>query len=288
MTSGREEASVENKIHVLKVSPEHFRVCPQIGRPCQMTWSELGAYLSRPIVGDSKGQAGAWSPAMYRGNVRRKSALVSVGALVVDIDEAGDVDNAANIVGRYDAIVHETFSSTNDSPRCRIVLRLAEAIDAATYETLHKVVRAHLAAAGIVVDEGAKDASRLSYAPVRRRGAGYRFRQVDGLPLNANGVLAAHPAPKPRPVHRPVAPHHRDAYARGALRRAAHAVLTAGEGSRHFILCKEAHSLARLGLSESDIANALLPSFIAAAGEGRELEGRRAIRDAVRARLGVA
>jgi hypothetical protein len=75
---------------------------------------------------------------------------------------------------------------------------------------------------------------------------------------------------------------------RGALRRAADTVIAASEGIRHYTLCKEAFSLTRLGLSESEIEATLLPAFVHSAGERRELEGRRTIRDAVRARQRVS
>ena len=49
-------------------------------------------------------------------------------------------------------------------------------------------------------------------------------------------------------------------------------------------LSREAFTLARLDLSEEQITAALLPAFVGAAGERREYEGRRTIRDAVHAR----
>ena len=170
------------ELDALYVSPSQFPRSPQVGTRRSMEWAGLATYLSRHSIDDSKDAAGAWSPGLYQDNVRRKASLISIGALVVDIDENGDVDEAADPVAKYAAIAHETFSSTNDAPRCRIVLALAEPIDAATYEALHTIVRATLARAGMPADEGAKDASRLSYAPVRRPGAGYRFRLVGGAP----------------------------------------------------------------------------------------------------------
>lgn len=277
-----------DELDVLFVSPERFRCSPQVGTPCRMTWNELARWLSQPSVGESKDAAGAWSPALYADNVRRKGNLVSIGALVVDVDQAGDVDRVADVVLGYRSIVHETFSSTPDAPRCRLVLALAGPIDAGTYEAVHRVVRTHLAGAGIVADEGAKDASRLSYAPARRSGTGYRFRQLEGRCFDARACLAAQPPPPPRPAPRPPAPEHRDGYVRAALRHAADAVSSASEGIRHYTLSKEAFGLARLGLSDQEITAALLPSFVAAAGERREWEGQRTIRDAIRARRGAS
>jgi hypothetical protein len=280
----------EHEFDVLFISPERFRATPQVGTPRTMTWLELAMYLSRPSLGNAKDAAGAWSPALYERNIRRKSALVHACALVVDVDQAGDVDLVAEALADYRALVHETFSSTTDAPRCRLVLPLAQAIDASTYEAAHKIVRAHLLEVGVIADEGAKDASRVSYAPVRRAGDTYRFRKLEGRPFDARACLAAQPPPPPRSAPRLPASEHRDGYVRAALRYAADAVSSASEGGRHFALSREAYKLARreLGLDEAQIVGALLPAFVAAAGERREWEGLRTIRDAVQARQRAA
>jgi hypothetical protein len=252
-----------------------------------MTWPELSKYLARPIVGDLKDSGGAWSPALYRDDVRRKSNLVAVSALVIDVDEGGDVERIAELLTRYRAVVHSTFSSTPAAPRCRIVLALAEPIDAATYSQTHTVVRRHLAQCGVCADEGAKDPSRLSYAPVIRPGRGYDFRTVEGALLDARAVLAAQPSPRADLRARAaLAP--TDSYVRSALQRAASAVASADPGGRHYTLCRESFALGRLGLPEGTIVDSLLAAFVASAGEGRRVEGLRTIRDAVRARRGAA
>jgi hypothetical protein len=124
----------EPQIDLLFVSPDSFRAAPQIGMPTTMGWDALAAYLSRPSVGDAKDVAGAYSPALYINGIRRKASLVRIWALIVDLDEAGDVDVVADAVTRYRAIVHETFSSTDDAARCRLVLALSEPVDSTTYE----------------------------------------------------------------------------------------------------------------------------------------------------------
>jgi hypothetical protein len=271
-------------LDVLYVSPEAFERKPQIGLAVRFTWAELVRWLSQPTIGNAKDEAGAWSPALYRDGVRRKSALVRAHCLVVDVDERGDVNRIASALARYRAIVHSTFSSTPDAPRCRIVIALGEPIDAPTYEAAHAVVRKHLAAAGVEADDGAKDASRVSYAPVVRTGADYRFRALEGRLLDARAVLAVQPPPPPRSTRRPPDPEHADAYVRGALRRAADAVAGSSPGTRHHALSREAFTLARLDVSDDEIASALLPAFVASAGEARRREGERTISDAVRAK----
>jgi hypothetical protein len=277
----------ELALDVLFVPPWRFHARPQVGLALQMTWHKLALYLSRPTVGEAKDEAGAWSPALYCDGVRRKANLVAIHALVVDVDEGGDVGRVAAAVARYRAVVHSTFSSTPAAPRCRIVLVLAEPIDAPTYEASHAIVRAHLRAVGIPADDGAKDAARLSYAPVIRHGASYHCRRIDGVPLDARAVLAAQPPPPLRGAPHRTDPQHADAYARAALRRGAGAVAGSSPGTRHYMLSKEAFTLARLGVDEEQIARALLPAFVASAGEAREHEGRRTIRDAVHARRGA-
>jgi hypothetical protein len=278
----------EATLDVLFVPPWRFHGRPQVGIALHFTWREFAHWLSQPTIGEAKDVAGAWSPALYHDEVRRKAALVRAHALVVDVDDNGDVDRVADVLSRYRAIVHSTFSATPEAPRCRLVLALTEAVDAATYEAAHAVVRKHLRAGGIVADEGAKDASRVSYVPVVRAAHTYRYRLLDGAALDARSMLAAQPPPPAHVAPRPPTPEHADAYVRAALRRAADSVAGSSPGTRHYALSREAFTLARLGVSDMEIEHALLPAFIASAGEGRGREGVRTIRDAIRARRGAA
>jgi hypothetical protein len=113
----------EQQIEVLNGAPEHFRASPQVGVQRRTTWARLSAHLSRATTGTAKDAAGAWSRALYRDGVRRKHAIVCVYALVVDVDEGGDIDLVAGALAPYVAVVHETFSSTPTTPRYRVVIR---------------------------------------------------------------------------------------------------------------------------------------------------------------------
>ena len=284
---------------MLFISPMQWLAKPQTGSPRRVTWERFAEWLSRPrvprvVTGDrhaDKACEGAWSPALYRGGVRRKDALVHASALVVDVDIGGDVNHVADVLATSPAtmaIVHETYSSTPDAPHCRVVLALAAPIDAPTYEATHVLVRALMRAAGAQADDGAKDATRASYTPVRPAGAGYAFRVVEGDPVDAHALLAAQPPPPPRSAPRLVAPEHRDRYVRGALDRAAREVAGRAVGDRHHTLAKEAFTLARLSVPEDQIYAVLLPAFVSAAGESRRREGERTIRDSVAARRRTA
>jgi hypothetical protein len=278
----------EGELDVLYVSPEAFRRSPQVGVPCLMPWSSLQAYLRSPSVGDSKEIAGGYALGAYSDNVRRKANLLRIRGLVLDFDESSVSDVAMRLT-RYRAVIHETFSSLDDAPRCRAIVELAEDVDAKTYDALHAIVRAFFRAADLPADEGAKDPCRLSYSPVRRPGAGYGFAVTDGVPLDAAAVLSAQPPRQTRPAWAPLPrPKHRDAYVAAALRRASDAVARATPGQRHHALCREAFAVARFeGLAEHEIHGALLGPFVRAAGEQRKREGERTIADAIRARRGA-
>ncbi|MCL2447632.1 MAG: hypothetical protein FWD17_01660 [Polyangiaceae bacterium] len=283
----------EEAFDVLYLSPEQFCRAPQVGTPCRMTWGELTAYLSRPTTGDpiafpnpddAKRQAGAWSPCLYRDNHRAKDKIVRAWAITFDIDGGGDVDRASEAFGAFRKIVHSTYKSRPDAPRCRVVLPLTEACsDVALYERAHAAGRRALRERGFIVDEGAKDASRLNFAPMVHPGQTFGFRATDGVAFDVKKFAAAMPPPpKPKP---PPKPEHRDRYVQGALRRASDAVSAAGVGDRHHALAREAYSLARheLGLSLEQIELVLLGAFVSAAGEHRRREGQRTIADAFHA-----
>ncbi len=257
---------------------------PMIGRPFRMHWCELSTWLSRPSTATRKDEHGAWTPGLFRGNHKKKEHLLHADALLIDVDEGGDADAIADLLVRYRGCVHSTFSNTRDAPRCRIVLPFAESVDPPTYERVWKIVVTHLARLGVLADRSAKDAGRLGFLPCIRAGAAYHFRTLEGVPLDARKVLAAQPPEPPRSPQTIVAPDHRDRYLRGALRRACSEVSVASEGMRHYTLSREAFALARLGLRLETIAAALVPAFVAAAGEQRRHEGERTVRDAVRAR----
>lgn len=257
---------------------------PMVGRALRLPWWNLRTWLSRPSLATQKAEHGAWTPAKFTGDRKVKRNLVHASALLVDVDEGGEVDRIADLLVGHLAVVHSTFNSTPAEPRCRIVLPLTEPADAATYETAWKTVVAHLGTCGVTPDMGTKDAGRLGFLPCVRAGAVYQFRSVDGEPLDAFVVAAAQPVAHAR-VYVPLrAPEHTDRYIAAALKNAASAIGSARAGARHGLLVKEAYGLARLGLTEDEICNALLPAFVHAAGEGRTEEGERAIRDAVNAR----
>lgn len=270
---------------ILFISPADFHRKPQVGTHREMSWDDLCDWLSEPAWGDAKDLVGGWNPGLYTDNIRRKANLIRSHALVVDIDSGGDIDKLAEEHRDYDAILHETFSSSEATPRCRLVLRFAEPVNTETYEHVHRVIRRRIREElHVGVDDGAKDVSRLSYCPVRRPGSGYRAHVIQGRGLDAAALLKAHPpiVRAPCPV-RPL-PSHQSKYCEAALRRAADALAAGTPGERHDILNRESYALARLGLSLGEVARALIPAAIQSMGEARKKEIERTIVDGFMAR----
>lgn len=289
---------VEPEIDVLVLSPEQFARAPQVGTPERMTWPALLARLARATMGDpdlpddeAKRGAGSWSPCFYRGNARAKKNVISCWAITFDIDVGGDVDRACRAFDRFQKIVHSTYKSTPEAPRCRVVLPLAApCADPAQYEAAHALMRRELGRRGLTCDDGAKDISRLNFWPMVRPGREFHVRSTDGAPFDLAGFARAAEADTVRrraaaQPDRTTAPSERPAYVRASLQRAAGAILLAVDGDRHHQLAREAFTLARpaLGLSFAEVRGALLEAFVLRAGESRRVEGERTIRDAYRA-----
>jgi hypothetical protein len=210
-----------------------------------------------------------------------------VHAITFDIDGGGDVDRASEAFAAFRKIVHSTYKSTSEAPRCRVVLPLAAACTSLRdYERAHGVVRKELTQRGFIVDEGAKDISRLNYAPMVYPGRAFAFRSSTGAAFDIDKFsAAAPPPPKPKP---PPKPEHRNAYIQAALRRSSNALFAANVGDRHHLLSKEAFTLSRpeLGLSLDEVRGAVLEAFVARAGESRRREAERTIADAFKAARG--
>ena len=273
----------EREIDVLFIEPQAFRRKPQRGTPYRMSWELLEGYLSRPTLGVAKNVAGAISPALYVDDVRRRDHVLRVWAIVLDFDDGGRVDDVTAALAAYRAIVHETFTSTANASRCRAYLELAQPIDVADYERLHRIVREHFRAVGLAADEAAKDASRCSYVPVRRADSGYAFRVTHGSPLDAERVLRAHGRDVSGLSSRAAQKFPEKRTPREILRRAEEDVRGAPAGARHVTLCRTAFRLSVLEVDDAEIEATLLPAFVSVVGDDRRTEGRRAIRDAIAA-----
>jgi hypothetical protein len=286
-----------NEIAITYLTPPRFAAWPQVGVTIVQETRSLFRWLTWPSVDPTKRDEGAWCPTALEGG-RVKGGTGPVSLLVADVDECteGAIDRSALALAAYAGAVVPTFSATTAQPKHRIVLRVTRPMEAEEFPLAWTKMQRELEAAGIVIDRGCKNRNRLYFAcvtPSLERWAelgGARLLTGEPVPVDAMLDVARQEAEEARalrarrPGPAPVRAEGRHRYTRAALTLARAHVETASEGGRHDALLREAFSLARLGLSEHEVRDALLEAFVGAAGEHRRREGEKAIRDAVSAR----
>jgi hypothetical protein len=263
------------------------------------SWSDFGRFLSRSREGDpnrypnpdiAKRARGAWVPGTFRGtgghaNLARD--LIETALLVVDVD-AGDPHAVADVLSAYEIIIHSTYKHTPSKPRCRVVFRLASAcMSARDYNTGERFIGRVLSARGFVVDTKASTLGRLAFLPMHMPGVEPGAIVNRGKPLDLDRIVAAERAREQIEGRKKKCSRNAgtrsSAYAAGALRRAADAIVSASSGERHDMVFKEAASVARseLGLDEEVVVAALLPAAVRVDPDEPEAEHERVIRDAI-------
>lgn len=286
-------------------TPTSFKQSPQRGRRDRMTWDEMIEWVSTPIINEKKDAAGGWSSAHFDGialarrwvngehtyvevpgaDARQKRCVVEVSGLGLDFDDGSPLESLAERAGNYRCFIHSTHSSTPQHPKHRLWFPFnAPLTSAVEYDRVWRAIAAHFEIKHLMVDKGTKDASRLWYVPVAHPQRAYSVRIIEGKVLDPREVLAVIP---PEPKRDPIKVEHlehADKYIEAALNDAARKLAACTAGERHDCLNREAYSLARLGLSESQISSALRATAIQVMGDGRIGEIDRTIRDAVRAR----
>jgi hypothetical protein len=131
----------------------------------------------------------AWSPARFAAGTQRKSRnVVEIGALVFDHDE-GDPDAALAGWAGSIAVVHSTWSHTEDAPRFRVVVPLATPIPAARWPAAWALAVARAPGA----DPACKDPARLFFRPARPSAEAAHFAKVQGGQLLDLSLLLAPP-----------------------------------------------------------------------------------------------
>jgi hypothetical protein len=284
----------ERPVAITFFTPARFAADPQVGLPIVQEWHSLLRWLTWPSFAETKPAHGAWCPTELKGGAV-KGGRGPVSLLVADVDDCGPgaIDHSVFELSAYAGAVIPTFRATPENPKHRIVLLPDRALTPDEFPLAWAKMASTLERSGIRVDRGCKNINRLYFACITPSPAAWLgARLLSGGPVPVDAMMARaraehdaeEAARKARPPPRPVLEEHRDHYVAGAVAKARDNILGAAEGGRHEMLLKEAFSLARFGLSEFEIADALLEPFVTVAGEPRRREGERAIHDAVLAR----
>lgn len=256
------------------------------------TWDGFCRELSNAMYVDSgleveeaKAMRGGFTPGLFNNSHRAIADCQWMWGLSIDLDGDAPTPIVADWLGTMRCVVYDTYRAHCDGGRSRFVMMLDRKVTAAEYKLLHGVIGGRCSEAGFKLDAGAKDASRLSYLPVRPKGMGYSFRVCEGDLLNVDAELSAIPKPVVAPIRYVKADKSAD-YNDRALACAVNNLLGAAKGNRHAVLRDEAYTLARLpGIDMRKVEDELYSAAVTSMGKARaDSEARRTIQGAMAAR----
>ncbi len=130
-----------------------------------VTWAQFRQWMAQALPANrAKASLPMWSPAVFEGDRRAAKHVISVGAMVFDVDEAPvpslfDLDRA---LAGIDWFAHSSSSATRNAPRWRLVVRLSRPVTAAEHAHMWRVVTERLP---FKVGQASKDPSRAWYWP---------------------------------------------------------------------------------------------------------------------------
>ncbi|WP_285244004.1 AAA family ATPase [Pseudarthrobacter sp. fls2-241-R2A-127] len=151
-------------------------------------WGEYVDRLGNPVVTDEKTGVGLYVlGAVFKGNRRRRSDLVSRSAVTLDADTAdlGLSDRVKALP--WLAAYHTTFSHTSDSPRYRIVVPLSESVSPEEYIVLADALMDRLGRE--CFDRGSRDPERCMYWPSTPDADTYDWGVTDGRLLHPEELV---------------------------------------------------------------------------------------------------
>ena len=144
----------------------------------------------------SKKDAVLISPATYTPNTTRANDNVVewTGWCCVDVDEYefdGDLkDDLSNRFSSYRFVCYSTASSTNDSPKFRMVFPLRQNVSNKQIRHFWHALNVELGELG---DRQTKDLSRMYYIPAKYAGAFNFIFSHDGSTIDPNDLMRKHP-----------------------------------------------------------------------------------------------
>ena len=149
---------------------------------------------------DGKKDAQLISPAVYQPDTTRKNDTVVewAGWCCVDVDDyefEGDLqDVLVQRFGHYRFVCYSTASSTEASPKFRIVFPLTESVEQSRIKQFWWALNTEL---GDIGDKQTKDLSRMYYIPAKYNGAfNFIFSHNDGSAIDPNELIFKHPMPQ--------------------------------------------------------------------------------------------
>lgn len=160
----------------------NLRSSEPLGR--DVSWPKLSARLLVASQGiRSKAECPLWSPARWpEASTRRLGRLVeSISALCLDYDGTRAFEDAKARWAEYEALIHTTWSHTEEEPRLRVVVPLATSINAGIWSAVY---RATVEADGGAADPACCDPGRVFLLPAVGPSKIYRAEAWPGKRLD--------------------------------------------------------------------------------------------------------
>lgn len=153
----------------------------------ELTWEQLGKFLSDPIDFIGEKETGGWSAASFVLNKRDLEHVALANALVLDFDGTAIRDVLTALFGGAAYYVHASKRNSKTSPRYRAVLKLSRSVNAEDY---YRVWRAYTIPFSKRVDQACKDPSRFWYRPCKTPETLWEFWEEKGNPLDVEALIA--------------------------------------------------------------------------------------------------
>jgi hypothetical protein len=152
-----------------------------------ISWEQLCKRLSTPIISEVK-DVFLYGPYRLSNPKRANQNVVEISYFVFDIDypQGHSAKAIVNLVREYDAIVHSTWSHTNESPRYRLIVRLSRPVPVKHFAIARSGFLSLNPVLASIIDKACSDPSRgyymFSYPSANEHYA--EFVKNEGIPLN--------------------------------------------------------------------------------------------------------
>jgi len=265
--------------------------------PEEVTWERLSFLLTSPEPHHgppddraTKERIPGWIPARLRtdenGEYRRKSEnVVSVSALVLDLDNGEPLTRARQLGHGFKALMHTSWSCTPQHPKGRLVFPFSEPCPVERWSAVWAAGARFAATAGITVDRATKDPARLYFLPAvttaDQRRAGWFRAWLNNAPgdqwLTWRWLLCEYPEPVTAAPVRAVAPTvrrefapathagSRERYAAAIVRRRCDDLARGAQGGRNQAAFRAGAVVGQLDAAGALNAEAVVGDLVAAA-----------------------
>lgn len=156
----------------------------------EYSFSDLIELFSKPIESNKK-EVGAFTPAVFKDNYRKKENAISCSVLVYDLDDLPDKTTASDVIEEiqeYQVICYSSFSHKlpDKGARFRVIIALNKNIPAENYFALANAFKSKLGKFSSGIDVSGMNVAQMFYLPATpsERKENFEFKAHLGERLN--------------------------------------------------------------------------------------------------------